>query len=286
MKSMIRTLLDRMNERRRRIVFVGDTVLDKWVIGEEQPCQDGCTKFVQTRVVQVPGGAGNADRSLRQWEVNKSLYGYDLDDCPIKLRCVDYDNNILFRLDDEAVPRKTYRWAHEQALEMVEKAGGVLISDYDKGFLTKPFISAIIKICEQNNIPCVADCKREPSVYEGAILKGNHEYFSKYAEKARTRGSRAVTTIGPHYPILWYEGVVDGGKDLPPVKCVNHVGAGDCFGAHLILALAYKFSLKDAVALAYSAGRVYVQHPFNRPPTPSEIAADMAHREVISTSTP
>lgn len=58
------------------------------------------------------------------------------------------------------------------------------------------------------------------------------------------------------------------------VNCVSHVGAGDCFAAHLVLALAHGFSLEDAAAIAHSAGRVYVQHEHNRPPMPEEIAED------------
>jgi sugar/nucleoside kinase (ribokinase family) len=57
---------------------------------------------------------------------------------------------------------------------------------------------------------------------------------------------------------------------------VNHVGAGDCFAAHLTLALAYGFSLKEAAGLAHSAGRVYVQSFHNHPPFPTDIAADMS----------
>ena len=60
------------------------------------------------------------------------------------------------------------------------------------------------------------------------------------------------------------------------VEVKNHVGAGDCFAAHLILGLAYGLSLEDAATVAHSAGRVYVQFPHNRPPLPSEIVADFA----------
>ena len=59
------------------------------------------------------------------------------------------------------------------------------------------------------------------------------------------------------------------------VRVVSHVGAGDCFGAHIVLALAHGFSLREAAALAHSAGRVYVQFPHNRAPRPEEIAADL-----------
>jgi D-beta-D-heptose 7-phosphate kinase/D-beta-D-heptose 1-phosphate adenosyltransferase len=55
----------------------------------------------------------------------------------------------------------------------------------------------------------------------------------------------------------------------------SHVGAGDCFAAHLVLALAHGLSLEEAAMIAHSAGRIYVQHPHGRPPWPHEIKKDL-----------
>jgi len=60
------------------------------------------------------------------------------------------------------------------------------------------------------------------------------------------------------------------------VECKSHVGAGDCFAAHLTLALAHGIPLEQAAAIAHSAGRVYVQHLHGRPPYPIEIRKDLS----------
>jgi len=60
-----------------------------------------------------------------------------------------------------------------------------------------------------------------------------------------------------------------------PQHCVNHVGAGDCFGAWLTLGLAHGLRLQEAARLAHAAGRVYVRHPHNRPPWPHEIRKEL-----------
>ncbi len=158
---------------------------------------------------------------------------------------------------------------HNLILDMIQNFDAVLLSDYDKGFLTPEFTREVIKRCNRRSIPCVADVKRGPELYQGAILKSNLDWTNKY-------GASNVTTRGAMWP--WVHGKTDryhGGRH--DVKCVNHVGAGDCFAAHLTLALACGFSLEDAAAVAHSAGRVYVQHPHNRPPHPKEIAADMGN---------
>mgnify|MGYP001609984467 CR=1 FL=1 len=268
----------------RRIVVIGDAMVDRWVYGHTAQCQDGCPKFVQESVLEVPGGAANAEQCLSNWGVKTSLYGYTRNNCPIKCRYVE-GGKIIFRADDDRLLRRSEGdwWARGLALEMVQSAGGVLLSDYDKGFLSPEFIINLINLCQKRDIPCVADMKRSPNIYSGAILKCNsgyqHNHDRELSELVYDSSTphRLVVTDGPVNPIIW-----DGkeplglGYFLPPVKCVNHVGAGDCFAAHLVLGLAGGFSLKEAAALAHSAGRVYVQFPNNRPPQPQEIAADLS----------
>ncbi len=238
-------------------------------------------------MIEVPGGAANAERCLSRWDVRTSLSGYAQNDCPIKTRYVE-GNRILFRADDDGVKVRvnSYKWAHNLALEMAHCADGVLLSDYDKGFLTTDLISAIAEICHSRGIPCVADIKRPPSTYPSCILKCNSDYQQHHNQDLSTlvydvdSPQKLVVTAGPLNPIIWGQGdkPLGLGYYLPPITCINHVGAGDCFAAHLTLALTYGFSLKESAALAHSAGRVYVQHLHNRPPLPTEVMADLSNK--------
>lgn len=263
-------LLDRIKEQRNRIVVIGDTMIDRWVIGEVGWCQDGCVKFIQKEIVETPGGATNAERSISRWRVDTSLYGFSAGYCPVKCRYID-NSKIVFRADNDNIPScSNYDWARSLALEMVQCAGGVLLSDYDKGFLPPLFIKEVAGVCKNRGIPCVADCKRSPDIYAGCILKGNVEWSFKYKPNMLT--PLMIITNGRDSPMVEGRQVPINRSNIP---CVNHVGAGDCFAAHLTLALAYGFSLKEAAALAHSAGRVYVQYPFNQPPLPSEVVKDL-----------
>lgn len=266
--NLVEQLWNLVRGERKRVVVIGDAMVDRWVHGNTHTgCQEGCTKFEQTEVVTTPGGAANAEACLKHWPINTSLCAVSEQDRCVKTRFLDTFGRIVYRWDDDKAP-PPQEWVLDLAVDWVRCAGGVLLSDYDKGFLTPEFIQRVLEVCQERKIPCVADCKREPEVYKGCIMKGNHAWARNWQ-----RCDEGVVTRGYEPPLI------DGhssSHNLPPVACVNHVGAGDCFAAHLTLALAYGFSLKEAAAIAHSAGRVYVQHPHNRPPYPGEVAADMA----------
>lgn len=284
MAKLVERLLSALESSKgKRIVFIGDAMEDHWIHGRYEPSQDGCDKFVEEHRCETPGGAANAHRSLSKWNncgVRSSLFGTPERCRPIKTRFLNADGHIVFRWDDD---KKfiTEPWINPLALEMVGCADAVLLSDYDKGFFQEDFVAQVVKKCAERNVPCVADCKRPPGFYVGCILKCNQEYQHRYNKELSelvydSFETDLVVTTGPHTPLVWSKGsVVTGAPFLPPVTCLNHVGAGDCFAAHLALALACGFTLKEASVLAYSAGRVYVQHEHNRPPTPIEIAEDL-----------
>ncbi len=157
------------------------------------------------------------------------------------------------------------------------KPDAVLISDYDKGFLTEEMIEAMVKRPVASII--VSDAKREPGFYHGALLKCNREYERKFSVTRKIDSEFVITNgrDGPHVSINrnqdgWQAFFVRSGSY---VECVNHIGAGDCFAAHLTLCLAHGLNLEDAATIAHSAGRVYVQHPHSRPPWPHEIRKDL-----------
>jgi bifunctional ADP-heptose synthase (sugar kinase/adenylyltransferase) len=253
-------LIQRIEAKYKRIAIVGDAIVDRWIHGSVTFCQDHCQKFVTSREYVSPGGAANAKNCLSNWYISTQLHAQTLFYRSIKTRYM-VDDTIIFRIDDDM--RKEV--GDISILEKTKFVDSVLICDYDKGFLTEELIQSIIKQCKLLQIPCVVDAKRHPNLYKGAIIKCNEDYFRKYG------GTPEVITQGDKPPIVLNLAIDHGGSN---VKCINHVGAGDCFAAHLILALTYDFSLHEAATIAHSAGRVYVQHKHNRPPKPEEIFND------------
>lgn len=267
--NLVERLIEADHTTPKRILIVGDVMTDLYIRGHvEGKCQEGCSKFIEEERVTVPGGAANAARSLRNWYTTTTLVGGDIEKGPTKTRFMDENHECIFRHDYEYF-NPTLSKISSEALHQLQygpqPVSMVLLSDYDKGALTPAFIWEVAKTCSNLGIPCVADVKREPKTYEGCILKGNLDWYTKH-------GRANIVTLGQEPPVVngetcWLK--------LPLVRCVNHIGAGDCFAAHLTLALAHRFSLQDAALIAHSAGRVYVQHHHNRPPRPEEIAKDI-----------
>lgn len=274
--DLIGKLVAKIKKRQRTIFVIGDAMVDRWISGRQLHCQDNCKKLVQSDVSETPGGAHNAANCLSNWNVKVWLWCQWEEDRCVKTRIMEGDRIILRVDEDKRADPDKYAKLYRRCLKLLSAADGVLLSDYDKGFLSEGFLRAVIQRCSDRSIPVVADCKRPPDTYRGAILKGNKDYWSRYS--APDHIHPVVATCGDFLPYVSYPGTSVIGtcsQDLPRVKCVNHVGAGDCFASHLILALTYWFPFNESVAIAHSAGRVYVQHPRNRPPHPFEIASDM-----------
>lgn len=249
----IKNLVEFDKKDPKRIAIIGDALIDVWIHGKTYPSQDGCDKFVTEYRLSTEGGAANAANCLSDWKCLVDSYATGPSDIGIKARYL-VDGKIIFREDTDILsPRGV--------IPDVSVYDAILLSDYDKGYLTPELIQKIIAKAEDLHIPIVADCKRQPDIYAGAIRKGNIDYYNRF-------GNLSIITRGLASPVVRGEPL----EELPPVKCVNHVGAGDCFAAHLTLALAYGFSLEDAARVAHKAGWVYVQYPHNRPPRKEEIA--------------
>lgn len=276
-------LMKREETTKKRILVVGDRMTDIYIHGvQKETCQEGCPKFIERARFVVPGGSENTVRSLSYWRT-KVDRPFTQPITSIKTRYIA-DGRCVMRHDEERLitPSRALP-IHQEVLFSLTSTDGVILSDYDKGTLTSNCIRQVIDRCRDMRIPCVVDAKRNPHLYEGAIIKCNSDYMIKYEKELGEltfdvpdgNGNRLVVTGGDRNPITWDQSGPRGlGYDLPPVRCANHVGAGDCFAAHLTLALVHGFQLHEAAAIAHSAGRVYVQHHHNRPPRPDEVAAD------------
>ena len=278
--KIVEKLLSRINRNKRTVAVIGDYIQDVWVYGGVEDCQDGCKKFKEDQITKTIGGAGNAELSINKWET-KTLLFTDMTRPSIKTRFVDYFSNetekIVMRHDRDAKMYTPQLHVYDNIIKGLKGTSAVLLSDYDKGFLTPDFIKRVSDFCRDNNIFCIADCKRSPQTYNGCILKCNDDYLRKYNYILPGKyNGNLIVTYGGAQPNIFYNSEMSMGLgyQLPSIGCVNHIGAGDCFAAHLALGLAYDLGMRDSVRLAHSAGRVYVQHRHNRAPHPEEIAND------------
>lgn len=264
----IEKLIAEDQKKPRRILIIGDGMRDVYVHGYISNCQEVCPKFTQESRVQVPGGAANAARSLTHWRA-RQICIFSSRDAAIKTRFM-VGNKCVFRYDDETTTAN-YNVVRDESLKCLHdwKPEGLLLSDYNKGMITPEFSREVIAECARVKIPCVVDPKQEPSIYAGAVIKCNELYAEQFFRSWSDES--IIVTCGKNGPYRLGATFPSG----PTVPCVNHVGAGDCFAAHLTLALACGLSIDESTMVAHSAGRVYVQYPHNRPPHPEEISLDM-----------
>lgn len=248
----------------KHVVVLGDALVDVWVHGTLSTCQDGCSKFREQVRFTTPGGAANAANCLKHWMSQVSLFASP--EPGTKTRFI-HKGQIEFRCDEDVYAPISENLS-KRALAAANAADAVLVCDYDKGFLEQQFLQQALSAARDRGVPCVVDAKQGPEMYPDVVLKCNLDYANRY-EEVYLRESTVVTR-GAKYPVIVQNGT-HRTSTSGYVPCVNHVGAGDCFSAHLALALAHGFDLVDAVEVAHRAGRVYVQHPHNRPPWPTEV---------------
>lgn len=198
--SVAARLLERCQVVPKTVLVIGDGMTDVYVHGRlDGECQDGCPKFTEESRAVVPGGAANAGASIGYWPAVVRLV------CmmpgPIKTRFLA-GGRCVFRYDDDA--RQYMPVVHKQAMEVL-RAGqyhAVLLSDYDKGTITRALIQSAVLECKARGLPCVADVKRAPSFYEGCILKCNEDYAEKYARELEQYEGDVIITRGGKSPIV------------------------------------------------------------------------------------
>jgi bifunctional ADP-heptose synthase (sugar kinase/adenylyltransferase) len=290
--------------RPKIVAIVGDTMIDEWVECALFMSQDGCPSSRHTQFHVFPGGAAGCARQFSNWYTKARLLGPANEKlftlmsktaplvlmdrtplCPevsIKQRFILPSDKLHYRCDHDVdhyglsqTPIEVIRLGVVNSLrETVWHA--LLLVDYEKGLLNTELIRACIAIAQERNAIIVADPKRAPSVFKGAVLKINAAYHAEYEKEVHLHPGPVVSTIGPGKPTITVSGlttmgVSGGGRYVAPK---NHVGAGDCFGAHLTLGLVHGMSIQESAELAHRAGRVYVSRRYGLPPTPEEIEAD------------
>lgn len=307
-----------------KVLVVGDLMIDRYVTGDverispEAPIAVLAARHSEDRL----GGAGNVVANLRALDVAVSLVGVIGDDgrgrqlremfeqigvdasgCVVdadrptteKTRMLSGMHQLL-RVDWELSAPVSGSIAQQLVAvvaERVRSCDAVVLSDYGKGALTQPVISAAITTARAAGVPLLVDPKgSDYTRYRGATLITPNR---KEAEEALGRRlaslddmpgaaqellelaelDAAVITLG-------HEGMFhlrrDGSSGRVPTfaRAVFDVtGAGDTVIAQLACALGAGFSLEEAVHLANHAAGIVVGRRGAAVVTRSELIAEL-----------
>ena len=208
-----------------KVLVIGDSCLDKYVRGT---CERLSPEFPvpvlkledERCVTTSPGMAANVTANL-------AAFGCDVDlvthpENIIKTRFVDErTGHHLLRVDAENEVTPFYRKTIAPGQEFDHRNYDcVVISDYNKGFLTDADIQWIRKVYQG---PVFLDTKKQDlAQFEGCIVKINQEE----RDRATSLCSNLIVTLGK-------DGATHGGQfySAPAVKLYDVCGAGDTFMA-------------------------------------------------------
>ena len=124
----------------------------------------------------------------------------------------------------------------------------LVISDYDKGFITS---SRIFDLAEKFDGPVFIDSKKRHLPVEHAFIKINEEEYSKLSYKSEnlivTRGSKGADYQGKNYPAVG-------------VSVFDVCGAGDTFLSALVYFYLLYGKIDKAIPYANKAAAIAVTH--------------------------
>tara|TARA_Y100000310_G_scaffold114000_1_gene112425 strand:+ start:2643 stop:3281 length:639 start_codon:yes stop_codon:yes gene_type:complete len=135
----------------------------------------------------------------------------------------------------------------------IETYAIVIISDYNKGFITPEGGGLIAHICEENGIPLFVDSKKvDLSCFKNAIIKINEDEFKKVTKYPANY--ELIVTMGPS-GARWRTEVYKTRK----CEVFDVSGAGDTFLAALVVEYFKTQSLPKAIKFANKCARIVVQ---------------------------
>lgn len=268
------------------VVVVGDIVCDDWryVAASAHNPENAvlCLKSRPRSELVLPGGAGLTALCLQQLGAKVTLFGqvdrqphstkiltvlqeagvnieHVVRDehwyTPVKTRYINSDDHILVRHDAEGVPAGFMPPTPDFDIDtfdlLAADSACVVVSDYDKGYLTGKRYSVIRAAC-QHRVPTFVDCKEHciEEFSRATVLKINQKTAESFSKRVYEQIEADLCRAVHHhaYPTLTVitrgaDGVCWRMKDK--TRCArfakhypagNAVGAGDAFLAGLVVA--------------------------------------------------
>jgi D-beta-D-heptose 7-phosphate kinase/D-beta-D-heptose 1-phosphate adenosyltransferase len=193
-------IIQQIVKRPPRIAVVGDYIEDRYILAEVTRISPEAPVPVARKIEEKlsHGGAGNVwatltnlgcdailfcDGTKEYWgEDNKQVF-FNQNTHSVKTRVMS-GNHHLLRIDEEPQENEIL-WGTFQSLdwavEFVNRIENkefdcVVIADYHKGVVSKSVAEMVVAYCQDFNVPCVVDAKKDFGRFAGAtVLKCNQK---------------------------------------------------------------------------------------------------------------
>lgn len=243
-----------------KITLIGDGCTDRYVYGSvDRISPEAPIPIFKERYTEEKAGMiFNVSNNFKNFGCKPIQY--TATGKSIKTRYIDEKTNYqILRVDediDERIGRTNF---------IDPSSDAIVITDYNKGFLTYVDIEHIIRTGKKLGIPVYIDTKK-PDLFRfaGAYLKINEdEYLNKtsspdYHTTIVTKGGKEVLWYGKSFP-------------TPNIKVNDVCGAGDTFFAAFVKKHLDTKDISQAIEFAIQAAAITVQHMGVYAPTLKEI---------------
>ena len=244
-----------------KVLLIGDTCIDEYIVGSvDRLSPEAPVPIIKVLYKNlVPGMSSNVCLNLKALGIDPDFVTNK--EHMIKSRFIDQrSGQHLLRVDDEPA---ISAW-DGRTPNPINEYDCVIISDYNKGFLT---YESIEKIIAQASGPVFIDTKKtDLSRFRGAYIKINELEYGNSTSLC----DNMIVTMGGTGALLKTNGY-EKLFSTTPADVVDVCGCGDTF----LSALAYKFlmtdNIEDAIIFANRAAGLTVQHQGNYAPTLNEI---------------
>ena len=242
------------------VLLIGDSCTDRYNIGTvDRLSPEAPVPVIKiTDTYESSGMAANVHLNLKNLGIEADFVTNN--EQIIKTRYIDKrSGQHLIRVDDDV---KVCNWSRNLPFPLHEY-DVIVISDYDKGFLT---YDAIRYITEMSTGIVFIDTKKTDLAFFGESNKVYLKINDSESRLATSTPTNLIVTKGS-------EGAAYNGKIFPttPVEVMDVCGCGDTFLAALVAQYLFTKDIEQAILFANIAAGITVQHRGNYAPTYEEI---------------
>lgn len=234
-----------------KVVVIGESCVDKFIYGNIKRFSPEAPVpvFNPTNIITNAGMSGNVVSNVRALYSNSKITHIHQQKDITKTRYVDEKSNHMFiRVDEGENDVDMIDWNMEMDT-ILGVADVVIVSDYDKGFLSNYHLQSIAKKSKLS----ILDSKRKliEDVYKNfTFIKLNE---SEYENNIHINHPNLIVTMGSK-GALWNNNII---PQENPQQTIDVSGAGDTFTAAFITNYFIHKNIENAITFAnVVAGKV------------------------------
>ena len=237
-----------------KIIVIGESCKDVFVYGDVKRLSPEAPVpvFNPTETISNFGMSGNVVQNLKSLDSDLEIVHWYQDERITKTRYVDHKSNHMFLRVDDGENKIKPLYFNSSKLDELKTADAIIVSDYNKGFLTEEMLFEITKHSKFS----VIDTKKQISdvLVEGFnFIKLNESEFTKHKFNDQSLDKILIT--------LGSDGAKHRGKAYPspdPKETIDVSGAGDTFTASFTLKYLQTNNVEESIIFANKMASIVV----------------------------